>query len=287
MTVPTLESPRALIRRYGLRARKRFGQHFLVCPDTVAVSVAAVDLARTPNVIEIGPGPGVLTRAALAKGAHVCAIERDADLCAFLRDDLGGHPCFHLVEGDAVTFDYGHAFPPSEVTSLGVPSVLGNLPYNLTGPLLFALLTAHRVTGRWVVMVQKEVGDRLLAPPGHPDYGGLSIAIGRLRAPRLLAVVPPERFDPAPRVFSSVLELAPREVPLGEVPDDTRFLAFVRIAFQKRRKMLRNSLRGFADGARVDRALATTGIDPTLRPEDLSASDFAALFRALVEPADA
>jgi len=269
-----IEPPDRVLRRHGLAARKQWGQHFLRDASVHAAIVAAAGLGPEDRVVEIGAGLGTLTAHLLETGAEVWAIERDRDLCQVLRAELGEHPRFVLHEADAVRFDY--------TTAAGSrpPKIVGNLPYHLTGPLLFRLLEAHAVTGSWVVMIQKEVADRLCAKPGSKVYGGITAALSRVRDIVGIAHVPPGAFLPPPRVDSSVIRLDPRATPRGEVASEAGYLALVRAAFQRRRKTLLNALGALASRERVLAWCEQAGVDSRLRPERLGAEEFAALQRA-------
>jgi 16S rRNA (adenine1518-N6/adenine1519-N6)-dimethyltransferase len=263
-----------VLRRHGLSARKQWGQHFLRDPSVHAAIVAAARLGPDDRVVEIGAGLGTLTAHLLQSGAEVWAIERDRDLCQVLRAELGEHPRLRLLEADAVRFDYSAAAGPHP------PTIVGNLPYHLTGPLLFRLLEAHAVTGPWVVMIQKEVADRLCAAPGSKVYGGITAALSRVRDVVHVAHVPPGAFLPPPKVDSSVIRLDPRVAPRGEVASEAGYLALVRAAFQRRRKTLLNALGALAPRERVLGWCERAGVDPRLRPERLGPEEFAALQRA-------
>ncbi|MCH9684276.1 MAG: 16S rRNA (adenine(1518)-N(6)/adenine(1519)-N(6))-dimethyltransferase RsmA [Deltaproteobacteria bacterium] len=269
-----IEPPGQVLRRHGLSARKQWGQHFLRDPSVHRAIVGAAGLTAEDRVVEIGAGLGTLTSGLLETGAEVWAIERDRDLCEVLRAELGTHPRFVLHEADAVRFDYTTAFGERP------PAIVGNLPYHLTGPLLFRLLEFHANTGPWVVMIQKEVADRLCAPPGSKTYGGITVGLSRLREIEGVVRVPPGAFLPPPRVDSAVIRLSPRSAPRGEVSDSVGFLALVRTAFQRRRKTLLNALSALAPREQARAWCETAGVDSTLRPERLGPEQFAALQRA-------
>lgn len=270
-----IEAPGQVLRRHGLAARKQWGQHFLRDPSVHAAIVGAAMLGPDDRVVEIGSGLGTLTAHLLQTGAEVWAIERDRDLCEVLRAELGGEPRFTLHEADAVRFDYATA-----VGSPRPPKIVGNLPYHLTGPLLFRLLEAHTVTGSWVVMIQKEVADRLCAQPGSKTYGGITVGLSRVRDIVGIAHVPPGAFLPPPKVDSAVIRLDPRATPRGEVADEAGFLSLVRTAFQRRRKTLLNALGALGSREQVLSWCERAGVDPRLRPERLGPEEFAALQRA-------
>lgn len=272
----SFESPSAVLRRHGLWARKSWGQNFLHAPDVHEAIAEAAGAAPGVRIVEIGAGVGSLTARLLASGAEVWAIERDRDLCAVLRAEFPDQPRLVLHEADAVRFDYASAADAAHPR----PVIVGNLPYQITGPLLFALLDQHQVTGDWVVMVQKEVAQRIVAPPGNRTYGGLSVVLGRVRELEWITLVHPGAFTPAPRVDSAVIRLRPRAAPRGEVGDENAFRVLVRTAFQQRRKTLHNALSALDGKDAAARWCAHCGIDPRVRPETLTPEQFAALARA-------
>lgn len=271
-----IESPRDVLRRHGLSARKSFGQHFLHAMHVHQAIATALELTPGQRVIEIGAGLGTLTSHLLAAGGDVWAIERDRDLCTVLRQEFKDAQRLQLHEADAVRFDYEQACEGIDPK----PAIAGNLPYNLTGPLLFALLRHHQRTNHWVVLIQKEVADRLCAPPGSKTYGGVTVALSRVRAINPVLEVPPGCFVPPPRVDSTVIRLSPLPEPRGHVPDEGRFLELVRTAFQQRRKTLSNALSPLGAKDEILRWCDEADVDPKLRPERISVEGFAGLARA-------
>lgn len=269
-----IESPGEILRRHGLWARKRWGQNFLHDPYVLASIVAATGAGPETTLVEIGAGVGTLTAHLLQTGATVHAIERDRDMCEVLRKELGTQAGFTLHEADAVKFDYTAIAPRRRVP------IVGNLPYHLTGPLLFALHDVDAQTGRWVVMVQREVAQRMCAVPGTKAYGGMTVALGRIRDIQWVTDVARGAFLPPPRVDSAVVALDPRPQPRGEVADPQGYLQLVRRAFQQRRKTLLNSLSAIGDRDRARAWCASAGLDPGIRPERLTPEEFAALQRA-------
>jgi 16S rRNA (adenine1518-N6/adenine1519-N6)-dimethyltransferase len=271
-----IASPGELLRKHGLHARHSWGQNFLHAIGVHEAIARASGAGPGTRVVEIGAGLGTLTDRLLATGAEVWAIERDRDLCEVLRVELAGREGFVLQEADAVKFDYASA----AAGQTAPPAIVGNLPYQLTGPLLFVLLRYHAVTGPWVVMVQREVADRLCSPPGGSAYGGVTAVLSRVRAISMVCPVSRGCFVPAPRVDSAVLRLDPRPQPLGEVGDEVGFQQLVRAVFQQRRKVLSNSLGALAGREAALRWCAVAGVDPGVRPERLGPQEFAALQRA-------
>lgn len=271
-----IDSPGQLLKRHGLHARHSWGQNFLHAQSVHEAIVRASGARAGMRVVEIGAGLGTLTDHLLATDAEVWAIERDRDLCAVLRAELGGRPNLVLHEADAVRFDYASATTGQSVP----PAIVGNLPYQLTGPLLFKLLDHHAITGPWVVMVQKEVADRLCSPPGSREYGGVTAVLSRVRAISRVCAASRGCFLPPPRVDSTVIRLDPRVQVRGEVRDDEGYRLLVRAAFQQRRKVLSNALTSLDSRDAALRWCIAAGIDPNIRPERLGPEEFAALQRA-------
>ncbi|MEM6990597.1 MAG: 16S rRNA (adenine(1518)-N(6)/adenine(1519)-N(6))-dimethyltransferase RsmA [Myxococcota bacterium] len=270
-----IDSPGVVLRRHGLWARKSWGQHFLHDPGVLSAIVGAIDPSRERRIVEIGAGLGTLTGRLLEAGAEVWAVERDRDMCDVLRQELADFERFTLHEADAVKFDYAAA------AREGVPAdIVGNLPYHLTGPLMFALLAEHTRTGRWVVMVQREVARRMCAQPGTKQYGSLTVVLSRLRVLRPVIDAPPGAFLPPPKVDSAVVLLEARDTPRGEVGRAADFQAMVRTTFQQRRKTLLNALSPLSGKERARAWCETAGVDHRLRPERLEPEHFAALQRA-------
>jgi len=260
-----------VIKRHGLEAKKSFGQHFLLDLNlTARIARAAGDISGT-DVVEIGPGPGGLTRGLLMQGARrVVAIERDRRCIAALEEVSAAYPGrLEIIEGDALEID------PVSV-SAAPRRIVANLPYNIATPLLIGWLDRIGDYQSLTVMLQKEVADRLTAVPGTKAYGRLSILIGWLCHVRHEFSVSARAFTPPPKVESSVVTLTPRAAPLA--PADRQALERVtQAAFGQRRKMLRGSLKALG---LVD-ALEGLGIQPTDRAENLSIAQFCALARAL------
>lgn len=272
-----IPTPAELLAAHKLSPKKSWGQNFLHDPR---IHQAIVDAAQRSvaqsgfnRVVEIGVGLGTLTSHLLNAGLEVWGIERDRDMCEVLREQLGQVETFKLHEADAVRFDYLTACPGPDSR----PTVVGNLPYQLTGPLLFRLLEFHEHTSAWIVMVQKEVGVRLCASPGCKDYGGITVAMGRLREVSWVCDVGPGAFLPPPRVDSAVLMIHPRPAPLVELKDPDAYLKLVRAAFQQRRKTLLNGLSSVAPKDTLRAWFSELEIDPGARAETLTPAQFGAL----------
>jgi len=248
----------------GHRARKRFGQNFLVAPGIIARIIAAIAPQPDDTMVEIGPGLGALTEPLLGPLNHLHVIEIDRDLIARLRARFTAER-LTLHAGDALTFDFA---------TLGAGlRLVGNLPYNISTPLLFHLAAfADRVRDMHF-MLQREVVERIVAPPGSSAYGRLSVALQYRFAVERLFLVPPGAFRPAPKVESAIVRLIPRPAHELTVRDAALFGRLVTAAFGQRRKMLRNTLRDWL-GEEDWQVLA---IAPTARAEELSVTDFVRL----------
>jgi 16S rRNA (adenine1518-N6/adenine1519-N6)-dimethyltransferase len=251
--------------------RKRFGQHFLHDPAIIARMLEALDARAGDHLVEIGPGPGALTKSLLAmQDVTFDAIEIDRDLGARLAPAFEP-PRQRLHLGDALDFDFAQL-----ARARGGPlRVLGNLPYNISTPLLFHLAAAGGALIDLQVMLQREVVARMAAPPGGKDYGRLTIMLTPLFEVQRLFDVGPGAFQPPPKVWSAVVRLRRRVTPLFEV--SPHYAQLVAAAFSQRRKTLRNALGGFLTREEI----AACGIDPGARPETLTPQNFNTLARTL------
>lgn len=273
-------TPHQYFASQGERPRKRFGQHFLAQPGTAERIVEAAHLSPRDVVVEVGPGLGALTRFIISRVGRLLLVEIDRDLCAYLKDALGdSHPHVSIFQKDILDFDF-QAFGASEGRGL---IVLGNLPYNISSPLMFRMLECRSIIRRVVAMVQKEVGVRWTASPGGKDYGVLSVLLGVYARSRRLFEVGPGQFYPPPRVDSMVVSVdfeSPRVEPL---PPFRIMRELLNTAFQKRRKTLNNSLKGFGGiGFEVlQSCFAAAGIEGSRRPESLSPEEFLRLAKEL------
>jgi len=252
-------------------ARKRFGQHFLHEQAVIERIVSTLAPDAHDRLVEIGPGQGALTTPLLARVNQLSVIEIDRDLIATLNRRAMTETGLDVIAGDALRVDY-----QALSQRLGGPMrVVGNLPYNISSPLLFALLDHADSIVDMHFMLQKEVVDRMVAAPGSRDYGRLSIGVAaRARAEHLFDVGP-GAFSPPPKVMSAVVRITPR-APDFAIDDGALFDRMVTAAFTQRRKTLRNALRAYLDAD----AIAGCDIDPMLRPERLSAGEFARLANA-------
>lgn len=273
-------TPRQYYQVYGNQPRKRFGQHFLVQPGTAEQIVRSADLKGSDVVVEVGPGLGALTQFILKRVERLHLVELDRDLADFLRNNIPASECKVTVhQTDVLNFDF-EALSRSEGEKL---VVLGNLPYNISSPLVFHLLKARQSLDRAVFMLQKEVGERLAAPPGTKDYGVLSVLLGIYAKVQPLFTVGPKQFYPPPKVDSLVISIDfSKEPPVG-APSYGFLKDVVNAAFQQRRKTLHNSLKAMF-GRNVEKlndAFSKSDIDPRRRPETLTPDEFMTLSKLL------
>lgn len=252
------------------RPRKRFGQHFLHDPAVITRIVRAIAPRPGERLVEIGPGRGVLTRALLDCGARLEVIELDRDLIPLLAD-LARPPRLLVHQGDVLRFDF------AALAENGPLRVVGNLPYNISTPLLFRLLDQAAVVQDMHFMLQKEVVERMAAAPGTGAYGRLSVMIQYRCTVQDLFHIGPGAFTPPPKVESAFVRLVPHAVPPHRADNEALLARLVKQAFAQRRKTLRNALKGLAEAPDFTAA----GIDPGARPETLSVAEYVALSNRL------
>ena len=269
------DAVRTTLRAAGLRARRALSQNFLADPDVLEAILAAADPSPGRRVLEIGPGLGLLTGGLLDSGASVTAVELDRGLAAFLRERFDGSTSLRLIEGDALDQDLVRLVEPPY-------DVVANLPYHITSPILHALLGSPPRPERLVLMVQREVAERIAAPPGKMSY--LSVFVQYHARVRIALLVPANAFEPEPAVESAVIVVEPYP------PDDRldpaledELWRLVQAAFRERRKMIHNVLSRQLplDASRVGVALAKANIDPDRRPQTLAVGEWLALYEAL------
>ena len=252
-------------------ARKRFGQHFLHDRAVIRSIVDAIAPQPHELIVEIGPGRGALTFPLLASGCELHVVEIDRDLAARLRAHASRRSNLIVHEADALELDLTHIAPPPQRIR-----VTGNLPYNISTPLLFRLLAALPLITDMHLMLQKEVVDRILSPPGTREYGRLSVMVQLDCDVERIIEVGSGAFSPVPRVESAMVRLRPRPRTALEPAHRKRLESVVRSCFSRRRKTLRNALRGVCD----ERTIAVSGLDPQVRPENLTIDEFVGLARA-------
>jgi 16S rRNA (adenine1518-N6/adenine1519-N6)-dimethyltransferase len=251
------------------RPRKRFGQHFLVDPGVIAAIINAIGPGKEDTIVEIGPGQGALTQSLANAAGSLHAVELDRDLAARMRRQYADADNVTIHEADALEFDFG--------TIGNSLRIVGNLPYNISTPLLFHLLQFRDSIIDMHFMLQKEVVDRMAAEPGGRTYGRLTIMLGCHFDVEALFDVDRSAFDPPPAVTSAVVRLVPLPAGTYGIDNEERFAHLVAQAFSQRRKTIRNSLRKIVD----EETLEFAGIDPGLRPEAISIDSYVRLANAL------
>lgn len=272
----TLSIIKSLLAAHGMHPRKRFGQNFLHDQNKVRAIVEAAQIVPRQTVLEVGPGTGVLTEAMLEAGARVVAVEIDSDLCAILRDRIGPDTeRFTLINDDVLAGK--HELNPAVVSRLNPQAqnpfmLVANLPYNIASPLIATLVMDHPAMTRGIVMVQREVADRLTAGPGGKEYGPLGILVQAMAELELVTILSPHCFWPAPQVESAVVKLTRRDRPLTDDPH--RLAGLLHKLFSKRRKQIGTILGR-------DTPLPP-GIEPTARPEQLSIEQLIVLAQTVV-----
>lgn len=266
-----------LLAKYGISPMRSLGQHFLVDGNALRRLLGAAELEAGDTVLEIGPGMGTLTEELCSRAGRVVAVEMDRGLCSVLQDLLGNRPNLEVVPGDALRVDLAALFAPDERVK-----VVSNLPYGVATPLLLRLLRELPQVRVLVVTVQRELADRYLAGPGDAAYGAVSVKMQCLAEMRRLAHLPPTVFFPPPRVESTVL-LMHRKAPYPSEGEVESFFLFLNACFASRRKMLANALGGgrnpYCPREVVIEALASLGLSPTCRAEELSRQQLLALYR--------
>jgi len=257
------------------RPRKRLGQHFLVDPTTLERIADALGPTASDVVIEIGPGRGALTDLLSQRAKRVIAIELDRDLVPYLRDRYHEAGNVDVIERDVLEVNLGEVAGSEFLLA-------GNVPYYITTPILFHALEPPR-PARAVYLVQREVAERIVAPPGSRTYGALSVNVQAVARAELVARVPAGAFRPPPSVESAIVRLTPRPDPAVNQSVEAGFRSLVQDAFGLRRKQMRRVVRTIArlDADAADQVLAAAAIDPEVRPETLSPEDFARLLRAM------
>jgi 16S rRNA (adenine1518-N6/adenine1519-N6)-dimethyltransferase len=266
---------REIARRYGIVPSRTLGQNFVVDQNTIRRIVRLAEVAPTDRVVEVGAGIGTLTLALAEAAEHVTAIELDRRLIPALEEVLEGVSNVAVVVGDAMELDY------APLVEGGVRRMVANLPYNIATPLVATLLQERPEISDFVIMVQREAGERFVAPPGSRTYGAVSLLVAYHTETRVLGKVPASVFWPVPNVESLLVRLTRRPQPVDVGGDE--LMRVVRAAFGQRRKTIRNTLAsglGLEVGE-VEAALARAGVDPGVRAESLGLEEFAGLVRAL------
>jgi 16S rRNA (adenine1518-N6/adenine1519-N6)-dimethyltransferase len=274
---------RDIIRRHGFTFKKSLGQNFLIDENILDQIIAAAGLDETRGALEIGPGIGSLTERLAQSSGKVIALEIDKRLLPILREALSPYGNVDVIHADILKTDLHRLWEEHFATNAGV-SVVANLPYYVTTPIIMKLLEERLPVEHIVVMVQKEVAQRMAAKPGGKEYGSLSIAVQYYCEPELICIVPSAAFIPPPNVDSAVIRLTKRREPAVAVPDEERFFRVVRTSFGQRRKTLANNLSAMSGKERkteLSDLLESCGIKPERRAETLSLEEFARIDAAL------
>ncbi|MFZ5632192.1 MAG: 16S rRNA (adenine(1518)-N(6)/adenine(1519)-N(6))-dimethyltransferase RsmA [Bacillota bacterium] len=275
---------RKLLESYNFRCRKSMGQNFLVDANIVNKIISSALLDEDDTVVEIGPGLGVITRAAAMKAKGVVALELDRGLLPILEDTLKDLSNVSIVAGDAMEADLDAVVSSARAGYSGPYKLIANLPYYITTPLIMRLLTGGFNISLCVIMVQQEVAERIAALPGGKEYGALSVAVQYYTEARCLFRVPATVFYPRPEVDSAVVRLLRRPKPAVGVPDEDLFFKVVRGSFGQRRKTLLNALGKVFNNIpreKLGKLLQAAGIDPGRRGETLSLTEFARITREI------
>lgn len=282
--IATPSRTKEVIQKYGFSLKKSLGQNFLIDLNVLRKIIGAAELDETKGALEIGPGIGALTQQLAKTAGKVVAVEIDQRLLPILADTLGGYEHVRVVHGDVLKLPLAELFREQFEGVTGV-SVVANLPYYVTTPIVMKLLEERLPLENIVVMIQKEVAERMAASPGGKEYGSLSIAVQYYCEPELVTIVPHTVFIPQPNVDSAVIKLKVRKVPPVAVEDERFFFEVVQASFAQRRKTIANNLsakfftketKGVLEGI-----LQSCGIEPSRRGETLSIAEYAALSNAL------
>ncbi|SFA49479.1 dimethyladenosine transferase [Parageobacillus thermantarcticus] len=278
---------REILEKYGFSFKKSLGQNFLIDTNILRKIVDVAELSDDTGAIEIGPGIGALTEQLARRAKKVVAFEIDKRLLPILEDALSPYRNVRIIHQDVLKADI-HRVIAEEFVDVADIMVVANLPYYVTTPIIMKLLTDNLPIRGIVVMLQKEVADRISAQPGTKDYGSLSIAIQYYTEAEKIMTVPRTVFMPQPNVDSAVIRLMKRKQPPVDVDDESFFFQVVRASFAQRRKTILNNLisnlpNGKAMKEKIERILTEKGIDPRRRGETLTMEEFAALSNALRE----
>jgi 16S rRNA (adenine1518-N6/adenine1519-N6)-dimethyltransferase len=270
-------SPKEFFASLGRKPRKSLGQNFLMDPRVAARIVDAAQVTGEDDVLEIGPGFGALTLPLAERARRVIAIERDGAIVPALREAVSGFTNVEIVVDDALRVDLSSLIRGRRL------KVVSNLPYSISSQIMMKLLDERELFSLMVLMLQREVAERMTAPPGGRDYGILTVLIGAFCDVRVLFRVPRDAFWPQPDVESAVLRIEPLPEPRTQIPDEALFRRLVKASFSGRRKMIGNSLRVAMGAEEVAVLLERAGIERTRRAETLSIEEFGRLCRAAVE----
>lgn len=287
--VKKLYSPvviKEVMEKNRLTFHKKLGQNFLIDGNVVRGIADAAELDNGDTVVEIGPGIGTLTQELAERAKRVIAIELDRNLLPVLEENLQGYPNVQVISADALQVDFNNIVAKPE-ESPEVYKIIGNLPYYITTPLIMHVLERSFSFSVFVLMIQKEVAQRIVAAPGSKDYGVLSLAVQYYTVPELVLKVPRTVFMPRPEVDSAVLKLTRRKTPPVSVANEQMLFKIIRAAFGQRRKTLLNALANARIAGTKEELLADfdkVGLDSSRRGETLSMEEFASLTNLLAKP---
>jgi 16S rRNA (adenine1518-N6/adenine1519-N6)-dimethyltransferase len=281
---PIASKTRELLGQHGIRLKKSLGQNFLTDLNVLDKIIRAAELTESSGVIEIGPGMGALTERLADHSKKVVAIEIDQRLIPVLKELFKNHPHVEIVQGDALTIDFSRLIH-EHLSGLSSLHLVANLPYYVTSPILIRVLELQLPLKNLVVMVQKEVADRLTAQPGTKDYGSLTVFVQYYAKASMVAKVPSHVFVPRPQVDSAVVKMTLHPKPIVDVSNESLFFQIVRAAFHQRRKTLLNALHSqvlaHMSKAEIETWIQKANIDPKRRGETLSLQEFAILTQVM------
>lgn len=289
ITIGNAKSTKAIMNRFGLHAKKGYGQNFLTDPSILQRIVEAANINRNDNVIEIGPGLGALTQQLATKAGSVLAIEIDQDLIPVLDNLFHEESRVKIMQGDVMKLDLGKLITDQFDDPNRPVKVVANLPYYITTPILMKLLNASVTWDCICVMMQKEVAERVTAHPDTKEYGALTLAVTARMDAKIAFGVSKRYFMPSPKVDSAIVLLTPRTVPISPQPADMdKMFTVIRGCFAHRRKNLRNNLRALIgkDSVKIDaaaKAIEPLGINLQQRPGELSLSQYSAMTNNLIQ----
>lgn len=269
----------AVLQKYQFRFQKKYGQNFLIDSHVLEKIISAADISEDDFVLEIGPGIGTLTQKLCKHAGAVTVVEIDQNLIPILQDTLSGYQNATVIHGDILKVDLKRL--AEEQDSVGKMKVIANLPYYITTPVIMGLFESKAGIGRIVVMVQREVAERMQAQPGTKDYGALSLAVQYYAKPEIIANVPPNCFMPRPKVGSAVIRLECGQTPSVSVEDESFLFRVIRASFNQRRKTLVNGLSNAPDiplsKEQIYECMEQAGLPLQVRGEELTLAQFAQL----------
>lgn len=290
MSNPKLTSPAEvtrLLNKYDFKCKKRLGQNFLVDQNTLQIIINSLKLDKEECILEIGTGIGTLTSALSPLVKQVISVEKDKKLTPLLKESLSSSNNIEIIFEDIMNFDLVNFFEQKKTKGENIEKIVGNLPYYISISLISRILELNRYLKLAVFLVQKEVGERLMAKPGKKDYGILSLVTQYYSKPQKVHIVPPTVFYPQPKVSSMIIRLDIYKKPQVQVGSEKLFFNIIRASFQQRRKRLINSLSNYfkeeITKAEIEDILTETNIDKNRRGETLTLEEFARLSVAMGE----